>query len=167
MYKKCLAGLVWVCLCAGLFAQEAGPKFSLGGGVSAAAGFTGGGHGEFSFPLYRGDTGLDIRNHVVLRGGGGDTFGSATLSEKISLGGILPGKFRSYAFAEGGVGFYGAPSKPFFDMPLCYSFGVGGGTDIFLTEETSIYFEVGWLGQLTSDKLLHGTMIQIGWRGWF
>ncbi|MDR3160718.1 MAG: hypothetical protein LBU28_03790 [Spirochaetaceae bacterium] len=103
----------------------------------------------------------------MLRGGGGDTFGSVALSEKISIGGIQPGKFRSYAFAEGGVGFYGAPSKPFFDMPLCYSFGIGGGTDIFLTEDASIYFETGWLGQLASEDLFHGTMIQIGWRSWF
>jgi hypothetical protein len=167
MYKKWLAGLVLAGLCAGLFAQEAIPKFSFGGGISAAAGFVGGGHGEFSFPLYHRDTALDIRNHIVLRGGGGNNFGSVTLSEKISLGGMLPGKFRSYAFAEAGVGFYGALSKPFFDMPLCYSFGGGGGTDIFLTEDASIYFEAGWLGQLTLDELLHGTMIQIGWRCWF
>jgi hypothetical protein len=167
MYKKWLAGLVWVYLCAGLFAQEAIPKFSIGGGISAVTGFDGGGHGEFSFPIYHNDKGFDIRNHVVLRGGGGDNFGSVTLSEKISLGGMMPGKFRSYAFAEGGVGFYGTSSKPFFDMPLCYSFGGGGGTDIFLAEKASIYFEAGWLGQLTSDDLVHGTMIQIGWRGWF
>jgi hypothetical protein len=167
MYKKFLTGLVWVCLCAGLSAQEAMPRFFTGGGISAAAGFTGGGHGEFGFLMYHGDRGLDIRNHVLLRGGGGDTFGSVTLSEKLSLGGILPGKFRSYAFAEGGLGFYGVSSKPFFDMPLCYSFGGGGGTDIFLTEKASIYFETGWLGHLTSDGLLHGTLIQIGWRGWF
>ncbi|MDR3138713.1 MAG: hypothetical protein LBT95_03455 [Treponema sp.] len=112
MYKKFLTGLVWVCLCAGLSAQEAKPRFFTGGGISAAARFTGGGHGEFGFLMYHGDRGLDIRNHVLLRGGGGDT-------------------------------------------------------DIFLTEKTSIYFETGWLGQLTSDGLLHGTLIQIGWRGWF
>jgi hypothetical protein len=166
MYKKWLAGLVGLCLCAGLPAGEA-PKFFTGGGISAAAGFVGGGHGEFGFPLYRNDKGLDIRNHIALRGGGGDNFGSLTLSEKISLGGVMPGKFRSYAFAEGGLGFYGTPSKPVFDTPLCYSFGGGGGTDIFLTEGTSIYFEAGWLGQFALDDLLHGTMIQIGWRGWF
>jgi hypothetical protein len=103
----------------------------------------------------------------VLRGGGGDGFGSAAVSEKISLGGMMPGKFRSYAFAEGGLSFYGTPSKPFFDMPLCYSFGGGGGTDIFLGEEASIYVEAGWLGQLASNDLLHGTVIQIGWRWWF
>jgi hypothetical protein len=167
MYKKWLAGLVWVCLCAGLSAQEGMPKFSAGGGISAAAGFVGGGHGEFSLLIYHGDTGLDIRNHVALRGGGGDNFGSAVLSEKISLGGMTPGKYRSYAIVEGGVGFYGTSSKPFFDMPLCYSFGGGGGTDIFFTEGSSIYFETGWLGQLASEELLHGTMIQIGWRRWF
>jgi hypothetical protein len=167
MYKKCLAGLAGLLLCAGLSAQEAVPKFSIGGGISSAEGFAGGGHGEFSFLIYRGDRGLDIRSHLLLRGGGSDNFGSAALSGKISIGGIMPGKFRSYAFVEGGAGFYGTPPKPFFDMPLCYSFSGGGGTDIFLTENVSIYFETGWLGQLTQDDLLHGTMIQIGWRSWF
>jgi hypothetical protein len=158
---------------AGAMAQEIGtvPRFSFGGGISFIHGNNdNGGYGEFSFLMYH--KGLDVRNHIVLRGGGlsvesNDT-GVITLSEKISFGGISSNSlFRMYGFVEAGIGLYGNTEKPLFQMPLAYSFGGGGGTDIFLTEHYGMNIEAGWLGKFLDSEVYGGPVLQVGWKWWF
>lgn len=164
-----------VLFCAGLPAQEGSSddvgRFTIGGGSTFSPAIDGGGHGEFVFLIYH--NGLDIRNHLVLRGNAihdknGAGYGTFTLSEKISLGGISPNKLmRSYGFVEGGVGFWGNGTKALFKTPVGFVFGGGGGTDIFFAKSLSVYLEAGWLGHFVDEKIIDGPIFQIGWRGHF
>jgi hypothetical protein len=164
---------VFVSLNGTLPAEEGGKyigRFFAGGGSSFAPAANGGGHGEFSFLLYHNN--LDIRNHVILRGAGlknkADTYGVLTLSEKVSVGGSTSdGRFRVYSFFEGGIGIHSGNGKPFFELPLAYTFGGGGGTDIFYTGNGSIYFDTGYLGYVLGSTYIGGPVFQIGWRGYF
>ena len=79
----------------------------------------------------------------------------------------MENKFRSYGYIEGGIGLWGDKNKNFFEMPLAYTFGGGGGTDIFLKENFSIYFEAGALIYVLDDEWKSGGMFQIGWKGYF
>jgi hypothetical protein len=174
MVKKLGFALAAFMLLNGTLSAEEGGKnigrFFAGGGVSFTPASDGGGHGEFSFPLYRGN--FDIRSHFILRGAGlkdgADTYGVLTLSEKVSAGGVTPdGRFRVYCFAEGGAGAYGGKGKAFFGLPLAYAFGGGGGADIFYAGGGSIYFETGYLGYMLGSTYVGGPVFQIGWRGYF
>jgi hypothetical protein len=164
---------VFLSLNAALFAEDDGQdtrRFFMGGGVSFTPVSSSEGSGEFSFLLYHNN--FDIRNHFVFRGAGlkdgPDDYGILTLSEKISVGGItLGGRFRVYGFVEGGAGVYSGNGKKFFTMPLAYTFGGGGGTDIFYTGSGSIYFETGYLGYMLGSTHIGGPFFQIGWRGYF
>jgi hypothetical protein len=165
---------VFVSLNADLFAEEDGKnsgRFFAGGGVNfTPASNGGGGYGEFSFPLYHNN--FDLRNHFVLRGAGledgVDKYGILSLSEKLSAGGItLDGRFRVYGFVEGGIGVHSGNGKPLFELPLAYTFGGGGGTDIFYTGNGSIYFETGYLGYMLGSTYIGGPVFQTGWRGYF
>jgi hypothetical protein len=164
---------VFVSLHAALSAEEDGQRigrFFTGGGTTFAPVSRGGGHGEFSFLIYHNN--FDMRNHIVLRGAGlkdgADTFGLLTLSEKLSMGGVtLNGRFRVYGFVEGGAGVYAGKGKRLFELPLAYTFGIGGGTDIFYTLGGSIYVETGYLGYMLGSAHIGGPVFQIGWRGYF
>jgi hypothetical protein len=146
---------------------ETVPKLSLGGGTFFAHYSSGGGFGDFSFLILNKDH-FDLRNHFVLRGAGLDnTGGFLTLSEKLSFGGLVVKKFRSYGYIEGGIGFWGDDTKKLFEMPLAYSFGGGGGTDIFLGERNSIFFEAGCLINILDKEWKSGGIFQIGWKGYF
>jgi hypothetical protein len=164
---------VFLSLNAALLAEEDGKsigRFFAGGGVSFTPRSNGGGYGEFSFLLYHNN--FDVRNHFVLRGAGledgANKYGLLSLSEKLSVGGITPdGCFRVYSFVEGGVGFHSGNGKPFFELPPAYTFGGGGGTDIFYASGRSIYFETGYLGYMLGSTYIGGPIFQIGWRGYF
>jgi hypothetical protein len=148
-----------------LFAQT--PKLSIGGGPFFTNYIGGGGFADIALLIYNKDS-FDIRNHFVFRGAGSDDFGGLiSLSEKISIGGLLENKFRSYGYIEGGVGLWGNEDKAFFGTPLAYTFGGGGGTDIFLMERFSIYFEAGALIYVLDNDWKGGGMFQIGWKGYF
>jgi hypothetical protein len=147
-----------------LFAQVS--KFSLGGGPFFTNYIGGGGVADFGILLLNKNS-LDIRNHFVIRGAGYDDGGLFSLSEKISIGGLVENKFRSYGYIEGGIGLWGDKSKDFFGMPLAYTFGGGGGTDIFLQEHFSIYFEAGALIYVLDNQWKGGGMFHIGWKGYF
>ena len=146
-----------------LFAQT--PKISLGGGPFFASYIGGGGAADFGFLLFNKNS-LDIRNHFIIRGAGLDEGGLLSLAEKISIGGLVENKFRSYGYIEGGIGLWGDKNKDFFRMPLAYTFGGGGGTDIFLHERFSIYFEAGALIYVLDNNWKNGGMFQIGWKGY-
>jgi hypothetical protein len=149
-----------------LFAQT--PKLSIGGGTFFTNYISGGGFADIAFLIYNKNS-FDIRNHFIFRGAGmtDDLGGFLSLSEKISIGGLLKNKFRSYGYIEGGVGLWGNENKAFFGTPLAYTFGGGGGTDIFLGEQFSIYFEAGALIYVLDNDWKSGGMFQIGWRGYF
>ena len=121
--------------------NESVPQFSLGGGLFLLSGaMDSGGSADFAFLIFHGDgNAWDIRNHLVFRGGNFSEGGFMMLSEKISFGGMVTEDWRSYGYAEGGIGITA------FEKPIAFSFGGGGGTDIFLNATTSIYFEAGGL----------------------
>jgi hypothetical protein len=173
--KKIFLLTVAVLFCTSLSAQEGNSNdvrhFAIGGGSTFSPAINGGGHGEFVFLIYH--NGLDVRDHLVIRGNSitdkNDTeYGTFTLSEKISFGGISPNKLmRVYGFMEGGIGFWGNEAKALFKTPLTFIFGGGGGTDIFFAEYLSVYLEAGWLGHFLETKTIGGPIFQIGWRGHF
>jgi hypothetical protein len=151
-----------------LFAQA--PKFSAGGGIFFSNYIHAGGSGDFAFLIYNkkyDENSLDIRNHFVLRGAGFDSGSLLTISEKISFGSLIGDKFRSYGYMEGGIGLWGNDEKEFFELPLVYTIGGGGGTDIFLSEKLSIYFEAGVLINVLDNDWKTGGLFQMGWRRWF
>jgi hypothetical protein len=143
------------------------PKLTLGGGTFFGNYVYGGGFADFSFLIFNKNH-LDLRNHFVLRGAGLDNEGGfLTLSEKLSFGGFVVKKFRSYGYIEGGIGLWGNNNKNFIEMPLVYSFGGGGGTDIFLSKNLSIFFETGCLINIMDQQWKSGGIFQIGWKGYF
>jgi len=152
-----------------VIAQEnkAVPRFGLGGGLFLSSGsMDTGGSADFSFLIFHRNF-LDIRNHFVFRGGNFLEGGIMMLLEKISFGGMAAEDRRSYGYFEGGIGITANETKGFFEKPAAFSFGGGGGTDIFLTLTTSIYFEAGGLFVVSDGKLTGGGIFQIGWKGWF
>ena len=146
--------------------NEAVPRFSLGGGLFLSSGsMDTGGSADFSFLVFHKNF-LDIRNHLVFRGGNFSEGGIIMLSEKISFGGMAAEDWRSYGYVEGGIGITANETKSFFEEPFAFSFGGGGGTDIFLTTALSIYFEAGGLFVKSEDGWNGGSIFQIGWKGW-
>ena len=142
------------------------PKLSIGGGAFFVNYISGGGFADFSVLIYNNNH-FDIRNHFVLRGAGlNDTGGFLTLSEKLSVGGLVVNKFRSYGYAEGGIGIWGGKNSSS-EILLAYSFGGGGGTDLFLSEKSSIFFEAGCLINILEQEWKSGGIFQIGWKGYF
>jgi hypothetical protein len=165
--------IFFACLIIGISAiaiaqeNEAVPRFNLGGGAFLSSGaMDTGGSADFAFLIFHKNV-LDIRNHLVFRGGNFSEGGIMMLLEKISFGGMAAGDWRSYGYAEGGIGITANETKGFFEKPLAFSFGVGGGTDIFLTTTRSIYFEAGGLLVVSDGRWTGGGIFQIGWRGWF
>jgi len=75
--------------------------------------------------------------------------------------------WRSYGYIESGIGFTANGIKSFIEQPYTFSFGGGGGTDIFLTGAMSIFFEVGGLFNITNGAWSGGSIFQIGWKSWF
>jgi hypothetical protein len=149
-----------------LFAQI--KRLSIGGGPFFTNYIDGGGFADIGLLIYNKNS-LDIRNHFFFRGAGmaDNSTGFLSLSEKISIGGLVENKFRSYGYVEGGIGLWGNENKGFFEMPLTYTFGGGGGTEIFLQEYFCIYFEAGVLTYIFENDWKNGGMFQIGWKGYF
>jgi len=165
--------IFFLCLIIGISAiiiaqeKEDVPRFSLGGGLFLSSDpMDTGGSADFAFLIFHKNA-WDIRNHLVFRGGNFSEGGIIMLSEKISIGGMVKGDWRSYAYIEGGIGITANETKDFFEMPLAFSYGGGGGTDIFLTTALSIYFEAGGLFVKSEDGWNGGSIFQIGWKGWF
>jgi hypothetical protein len=147
--------------------NESVPRFSLGGGLFLSGGsMDTGGSADFAFRVFHRNA-LDIRNHLVFRGSNFSECGIIMLSEKISFGGMAAEDWRSYGYVEGGIGITANEAKGFFKEPFAFSFGGGGGTDIFLTTMTSIYFEAGGLFVKSDAGWNGGGIFQIGWKGWF
>ena len=147
--------------------NEAVPRFSFGGGLFLSSGVMDtGGSADFAFLVFHKNA-LDIRNHLVFRGANYLESGIMTLSEKLSFGGMVAGDWHSYGYIEGGIGITANDRKGFFEKPFVFSLGGGGGTDIFFTTITSIYFEAGGLFVNLDAKWIGGGIFQIGWRGWF
>jgi hypothetical protein len=142
-------------------------KLTIGGGTFFTSYIDGGGFADIGLLIFNKNS-FDIRNHFVLRGGGiGDSQGGfLSLSEKISIGGLEENKFRSYGYVEGGIGLWGNKGKGFFEMPPAYTFGGGGGTEIFMREHSCIFFEAGALIYIFDDNWKSGGMFQIGWKGY-
>jgi hypothetical protein len=162
--KKIFILLVLFLLVGSMFLFAQTPKLSIGGGPFFTNYTGGGGSADIAFLIYNKNS-FDIRNHFIFRGTGADDFGGLiSLSEKISIGGLLENKFRSYGYIEGGIGLWG---NEFFGKPLAYTFGGGGGTDIFLMERFSIYFEAGALIYVLDNEWKSGGMFQIGWKEYF
>ena len=150
----------------GLYAQESAFRlfFSGGGPTAALHGF--GGKGEVAFLFY--DRGLQISGHLVGRGGSvaidNDNHGAGSLGAKLSFGGLWPnGRFRSYAFVEGGIGAAGGN----YGSHMTGLFGGGGGLDWLFTETASLYIELGYLQHHINNRLVGGPSISIGARSFF
>ena len=153
---------------ANLSAQESGftfrPLFSGGGPTAALHGF--GGKGEAAFLFY--DRGLQISSHVVGRGSSvavdGDSYGAGSVSARLSFGGFWPGRsFRSYTFAEGGIGAAGGSGG----AHLASLFGGGGGFDWLFAERSSVYIELGYLQHHINNRFAGSPTVSIGARSFF
>ena len=140
------------------------PLLSGGGLTASLHGF--GGVGEFAFLFY--DSGLQIGAHIVGRGGGininNDNHGAGSLGVKISFGGLWPnGRFRSYAFVEGGLGAAGGN----YGAHVAGLFGGGGGLDWLFVPNASLYLEFGYLQHHLGGRFAGGPSISIGARSFF
>jgi hypothetical protein len=166
--KKIFVLFVLFFLAGSVFLSAQTPKPSIGGGLFFTNYIGGGGFADTALSIYNRGS-FDIRNHIVFRGAGmaDEPGGFFSLSEKISIGGLLKNKFRGYGYIEGGIGLWGNENKAFFGMPLAYTFGGGGGTDIFLSERFGIFFEAGALIYVFDNAWKSGGMFQIGWKGYF
>ena len=164
--------IILMCLLTGIsviiFAQETGSvsRFSLGGGMFLSNGFIEGGSADFAFLLLNKNY-FDIRNHIVFRGGSLADNSLILISEKISFGGMAVNDWRAYCYIEGGIGFTSDESKNYFEKPLTYSIGGGGGTDLFYFNKSCIYFEAGVLYLIKNRDWSNGSIFQIGWKTWF
>jgi hypothetical protein len=173
--KRLAAFLVIALIGMNLSAQENGftfkPLFG-GGGAKGTFTFDGayglGGYGEYAFLFF--DKGLQIGNHIIGMGssittGSGNNYGTGSIMEKISFGGLLPKDFlRSYAFIEGGIGFGGDNSEK---VALDILFGGGGGIDLFFHKKGAIYLEAGYLQHYIQEERFGGITISIGTRGYY
>ncbi len=118
------------------------PRFSLGSGVVLES-FKSGGYGELLFTLTEGD-GYQTRLGFVLAGfGSQDGWGLGQLALKFSLGGPWNGAFRSYGFLEAGAGVAGGGGNDFSLAPLPFDIRGGGGAEILLYKNSSLFFEYG------------------------
>jgi hypothetical protein len=151
-----------------LFSQT--PKLGWALGQSFANYIDGGGIMDFSILIYNNKY-FDIRNHFMLRVMHltENIAISLSLSEKISFGIMEEKNFRCYGYFEGGVGFWGMENKnkPFFEMPLAYSYGGGGGVELYLIKNSGVFLEAGGLINRFGDILKPGGIFQIGWRSYY
>jgi hypothetical protein len=93
--------------------NEAVPRFSLGGALFLSGGsMDTGGSADFAFRVFHRNA-LDIRNHLVFRGGNFSEGGIMTFSEKISFGSMAAEDWRSYGHVEGGIGIIANETKGF------------------------------------------------------
>ena len=154
------------------YAQESDFTFKRfgGGGWTAVFDMSGGyglgGYGEFAF-LLNNKGSLQIVNHIIGKGENivvdGNAYGVGSITEKISFGGFLSEKFRTYAFVQGGVGFGGGNETNVLNL----NFGGGGGFDLFVHKQVSICLEAGYLQHHLDNKLIGGMLISLGIRSWF
>jgi|GEM_PF-1342036 len=154
------------------YAQESDFTFKrIGGGgftvvFDMAGGYGWGGHGEFAFPV-RDRGGLQIISHIIGKGMSvvvnDNRYGIGSIANKISFGGFLSPKIRTYGFIQGGIGIGGGNET----IALNLNFGGGGGMDVFVHRRMSIYFEVGYLQHHLGNKLIGGMSASIGVRSWF
>jgi hypothetical protein len=119
---------------------------------------------DINFIIFNRDA-FDIRSHLLFRGGGNPERSFFSLSAKLSLGQYFRDNlFFCYGFGEGGIGIYNNQNKQFFNMPLAYTFGGGGGIEVYLTENFSMYFETGILAYMLGDEFKNGGVFQLGWK---
>ncbi|MDR2941981.1 MAG: hypothetical protein LBV17_05280 [Treponema sp.] len=108
----------------------------------------------------------------MIRGGGFEINRSdhtiLTLSDKLIVGRNIGVPLTIYTYLEGGVGIFGNQTKKFFDKPLAFTGGFGGGGQFDTEDWGGLYLEVGYIGQQTSlDYPASGVLVQAGWRLFF
>ena len=172
--KKALIGVLF-CFFIGtsIFAQEVTSeqdisKMSFGGGIFSDA-ISSGGFADFSFHQYRKNN-FNLRNHLVLLFGAlGDTPGAVVFSWRISTGYKLFDLIRPYIYIDNGIGAWGDNNKNgFFDLPVMYCIGAGGGMDVFINEMFSVFVEPQWIGYYSTDNFNRNSFqFRIGWKGYF
>lgn len=180
--RKCML-LLFLIPCLNLFANDKKTEYNSGAWdplnmkFSMGAGFTWtnnpallGGHFEFGIVLYKNI--LYIQNNFTLRGGGlfiDDTdYTIFTLSDKIIFGRNSDSPLKIYTYLEGGVGIFGNQTKRFFESPIAFTLGFGGGGELSSEDFGGLYIEVGYVGQQTHlNYPVSGVILQTGWRIFF
>ena len=178
--RKLILLLVFLIPCFNLFADDderlnvwepSDTRFILG------AGFTWtnnprllGGHFDFGIVLYK--RVLYIQNNFMFRGGGftidGSDYTIFTLSDKLIFGRNSDIPLKIYTYLEGGVGMFGNQTKKFFESPIAFTVGFGGGGEISSEDFGGLYIEVGYIGQRANlNYPVSGIVIQTGWRIYF
>jgi len=139
-------------------------KWSFSGGAFYVHYVDGGGFMDINAIILNKNS-FDIRGHLLFRGGGNPDRAFFTFSPKLSFGQYFRDKlFFCYGFAEGGIGIFKNQYSQFDEMPLAYTFGGGGGIEVYLTENFSMYFETGILANILADEFKNGGLFQIGWK---
>ena len=155
-----------------LFAQEESEKtdisrFSFGGGVFANDVSTGV-FADFSIisPL---KNNFDIQNHFVLYNAAlGDTRGVVGLSWILSAGYLFFDILHVYGFVENGISGWGDNNKNgFFDGPVMYCLGAGGGINVFINRMFSIFSEIQWISYRGEGINRNIPMFKLGLKGYF
>jgi len=156
-----------------IYAQEPSeksvrPKYSFGGGIFSNN-VSAGGFADFSNALFQKNR-VDGRNHFVLNFGAlGETVGVVSLSHRLSFG--FQTRFdvlHFYGYIENGIGAWGDNNKNgFFDTPVMYCVGAGGGINVFLNKTFSVFYEMQWIGHWSNDFYKNGPMFKFGWKGFF
>jgi hypothetical protein len=108
----------------------------------------------------------------MLRGGGFDFDGSnytvLTLSDKLIFGRNSDTPLKIYTYIEGGAGIFGNQTKNFFEKPIAFTGGFGGGGELDAEGFGGWYLEVGYIGQQTNlNYPTSGLIVQSGWRIFF
>ena len=154
-----------------LYAQEEPEKtnisrFSVGGGVFANDISTGV-FADFSIisPL---KNNFDLQNSFVLYNSAlGDTRGIVGLSWIFSAGYLFFDIVRLYGFVENGIGGWGDNNKNgFFDGPVMYCLGAGGGINVFINKMFSIFSEVQWISYGGEGISRNIPMFKFGLKGY-
>jgi hypothetical protein len=157
-----LAYIFFALLAANIYAENS--RWSFSGGAFYAHYIDGGGFMDINVIMFNRDS-FDIRGHLLLRGGGNPERVFFSLSPKLSLGQYFRDNlFFCYGYGEGGMGIFSAQDKQFFEMPLAYTFGGGGGIEVYLTENFSMYFETGILAYVLGEEFKNGGVFNFGWK---
>lgn len=148
-YKVFVVGImICFCIISPAFSQEGGSSFLRG--LHVSSGFVmgtekNGGYGDIGFPIFQNDQ-WDIRNNVGIHGYGGEGYGYAFLSEKISVGGWFKKTeiaFRPYGSITVNGGVFGGNGKSLFSLPLSLEILGSGGFEIMYYASQSFFIEYG------------------------
>jgi hypothetical protein len=124
----------------------------------------------FSFLLFHNDR-IDIRNHIMWYTGvlnwekkGEKDYGHSII-DKISVGSrSYNGLFRSYAFLDGGVGFWGERQLEAFENGILGNVGFGFGLDVFPQKWLSFFTEIGLRGIIYEEEFTPQHRFELGIR---